>query len=273
MRDFDVFAFDLDGTLTNDKKEITPETKKCIIELQKKGKIMVLASGRPLLGVLPLALELDFDKYGGYIICMNGAMIYNCQTKERILDIVLPSNYIKPLIEYSRKVQIASLSYDDEAIITEMPNDKYVFQESFNNKLTIKEIPDLCKYINFPIEKIMFVGEPDLIMSFYDDIKLQFPKLSIYRSMPYFLEIMNNGIDKEFALTKLLSHLNLNKNELIAFGDGYNDLPMLNYAGFSVVMNNASEEVKQIADFITLSNNDNGVSYVLNKVLRGEDIC
>ena len=265
-----IFAFDLDGTLTNSKKEISKNTKEMIIKLQQEGNIMVLASGRPLLGVLPLALDLEFDRYGGYIICLNGAMIYNCKTNQKILDIELPKEYIEPLIKYSREKKIASLSYDSTSIITEMPNDRFVGFEAYNNKLEIKGVNNLIDYINFSIEKIMFVGDENLILSFYDDIKEKFPKLSIYRSMPYFLEIMNVGIDKKEALKVLLDELKIERKNLISFGDGLNDLPMLEYSGFSVVMANASDDVKKYADYITLSNDEDGVAYALDKINRGE---
>jgi Cof subfamily protein (haloacid dehalogenase superfamily) len=265
-----VYAFDLDGTLTNKNKEITPVTHKKIQELLENKNIIVLASGRPLIGVLPLAKHLHLDEKGGYIVCLNGAVVYDCKSETYIFNNELPKRFIEPVIKYSRQVNIASLTYNKIGIVTEKPEDKYVGVESYNNQIPIEFTSDLINYINYPINKIMFVGEPDKIMSFFEDIRGKFGELNIYRSDPYFLEIMNKGVDKKYALIKLLKHLNMDRNKLIAFGDGLNDIPMLELAAKSIVMSNGNEEVKKIADYITLSNDSDGIYHALLKIEKGE---
>ena len=91
---YQIIVLDLDGTLTNSKKEITLKTKEALMRIQKEGKTVVLASGRPTPGVLPLAEELELEKYGGYILSFNGAKIINCRTKEVVYNKTVPEEYL-----------------------------------------------------------------------------------------------------------------------------------------------------------------------------------
>jgi len=90
---------------------------------------------------------------------------------------------------------------------------------------------------------------------------------SVYRSEPYFLEILPKGVDKAASLERLLLKLGMSKAEMIACGDGYNDLSMIQYAGLGVAMDNAVLPVKKAADYVTLSNNDDGVAHVIEKFM------
>ena len=90
---------------------------------------------------------------------------------------------------------------------------------------------------------------------------------SVYRSEPYFLEVLPKGIDKAASLERLLTRLDMTKDEMIACGDGYNDLSMIQYAGLGVAMENAVLPVKNAADYVTLSNNDDGVAHVIEKFM------
>lgn len=90
MENYEIIVLDLDGTLTNRDKVITPKTKKALMEIQERGKKIVLASGRPTDGVMPLARELKLEKYGSYILSFNGGMITNCRTGEVVFSRLLP---------------------------------------------------------------------------------------------------------------------------------------------------------------------------------------
>ena len=104
--------------------------------------------------------------------------------------------------------------------------------------------------------------------SILDDFKKPFgDELSIYRSAPFFVEIMAQGIDKAASLDRLVKHMGIKREEVMAFGDGYNDLSMIEYAGMGVSMANGVDEVKENADFVTLSNDEDGIAYALEKLL------
>jgi Cof subfamily protein (haloacid dehalogenase superfamily) len=96
----------------------------------------------------------------------------------------------------------------------------------------------------------------------------RFPELNIFRSEPYFLEIMPQDVDKAFSLAKLLEFMGLTRKQMICCGDGYNDVSMMRYAGLGVAMANAQPEVKKEADYITASNDEDGIAQVIEKFIE-----
>lgn len=103
---YEVLVLDLDGTLTNSEKKITEPTKEALLDIQQKGKIVVLASGRPTPGILPLAHELELEKYGGYVLSFNGAKIINCSTGEVLYNKTIPSEVIRPAYELAKDYDV-----------------------------------------------------------------------------------------------------------------------------------------------------------------------
>ena len=121
--------------------------------------------------------------------------------------------------------------------------------------------------MNFDVNKVLITGEPAYVAQILDEFKAPYEgKMSIYRSDPYFIECMANGIDKAASLDVLCKKLGIKQDETIAFGDGYNDLSLIEYCGYGVAMENAVDEVKERANYITLSNNDNGIAYCLKQL-------
>ena len=147
---YQIIVLDLDGTLTNSKKEITPKTKEALMRIQKEGKTVVLASGRPTPGVLPLAEELELEKYGGYILSFNGAKIINCRTKEVVYNKTVPEEYVKHLYDYAVKMNIGILSYTESGIVLGNGKDKYNELEARINHLPMQEVHNFVEYIDSP---------------------------------------------------------------------------------------------------------------------------
>lgn len=267
---YQIIVLDLDGTLTNSKKEITPKTKEALMRIQKEGKTVVLASGRPTPGVLPLAEELELEKYGGYILSFNGAKIINCRTKEVVYNKTVPEEYVKHLYDYAVKMNIGILSYTESGIVLGNGKDKYNELEARINHLPMQEVHNFVEYIDFPENKFLMTGEPKQIFDAQKELREQFGAwLNIFRSEPFFLEIMPSEIDKAYSLGKLLEFLGEDKSHMICCGDGFNDLSMIRFAGLGVAMENAQKEVKEAADFITYSNDEDGVCHVVNKFMLG----
>lgn len=184
---YQLLALDLDGTLTNSRKEITPSTRDALIDIQKNGKKVVLASGRPSQGVLPLAEELHLGDYGSYILSYNGGRITDCRSGEIIYSKYLPNDVAAPLLEIVKKYPgIDILAYTDTELISGGDTNEYSEKESF----------------------------------------------------------------------------------MICCGDGYNDLTMIETAGLGVAMANAQPLVKESADYITKSNDEDGVLHVINEFMR-----
>ena len=261
---FRAIALDLDGTLTNHDKVVTPRTRQALLQAESKGAIIILASGRPTYGIVPVAECLELEKRGGYILSYNGGNIVNAKTGEKFFSQFLPDAVIPILYKYAKEKNHALLGYAGNEIITEMPDDQYVKEESRINKMNIRKVDNLLDALEPHPTKLLMTGDPtDMIKAEEELVEILGEKMDIFRSAPFFLELVPKGIDKAQSLLRLLSKINLTPADLMAFGDGYNDLSMLKLAGVGVAMANAAPEVRANADYVTLSNEEDGVAEAL----------
>lgn len=136
---YKILVLDLDGTLTNSQKEITEHTYKTLIEAQKKGLKIVLASGRPTYGVAPLANKLQLDKFGGYILSYNGGEIIDWKTGKLMYKNLLDPEMLPYLYRCAKENDFAIVTYENEYVITERPDDEYVLKEAILNVMPIKK--------------------------------------------------------------------------------------------------------------------------------------
>ena len=261
---FRAIALDLDGTLTNHDKVVTPRTRQALLKAQELGTVIILASGRPTYGIVPVAECLELEKRGGYILSYNGGNIVNAKTGEKLFSQFLPDAVIPILYKYAKEKNHALLGYAGNEIITEMPDDQYVKEESRINKMNIRKVDNLLDALEPHPTKLLMTGAPtDMIKAEEELVEILGEKMDIFRSAPFFLELVPKGIDKAQSLLRLLSKINLTPADLMAFGDGYNDLSMLKLAGVGVAMANAAPEVRADADYVTLSNEEDGVAKAL----------
>lgn len=269
---YKLLVLDLDGTLTNKKKEITEHTRQTLIRAQEKGLKIVLASGRPTYGIAPLAEKLELQKYEGYILSYNGGEIIDWKTGELMYKNLLDHNVLPYLYRCARQNDFAIVTYDGEYVLTEHPEDEYVLKEALLNVMKIKKVDNFLDAIKHPIAKCLIVGEPTrlavLEKEMYEHLK---ECMGVFRSEPYFLELVPKGIDKAQSLSVLLKEIGMTSGEMIAIGDGFNDLSMIKYAGLGIAMENAQDIVKENADFITLSNEEDGVAYAVEKFFLNEE--
>lgn len=257
-------ALDLDGTLTNHEKVVTPKTREALLQASAKGAVIILASGRPTYGIEPVAECLELNKQGGYILSYNGGNIVNAKTGEKLFSQFLPDEVIPELYAYAEENGHALLGYAGNEIITEMPDDQYVKEESRINKMNIRKVDNLFESLEPHPTKLLMTGDPTLMLKAEEELVEKLgDRMDIFRSAPFFLELVPKGIDKAKSLTRLLTKINLTPADLIAFGDGYNDLSMLKLAGMGVAMENAAPEVRAEADYVTLSNEEDGVAAAL----------
>lgn len=265
---YEILVLDIDGTLTNSKKEISPKTLDAILSVQERNHTVVIASGRPTAGITALAEKLKLSHYGGYILSFNGAKIINCKTNEVIFQQVLPTDIIPKLHKAAQHYEVGLLTYDGDCIITDMEIDEYMKIESRINNIPIKTIANLPEYVTYPVNKCIMTASGERLAEIEPFIKNEFgDRINVYRSEPFFLELMPHNIDKANSLKILLKHLNLSNEQMICCGDGFNDLSMIEYAGMGVAMSNAQEIVKKAANFITLSNDEDGVAHVIHKFM------
>lgn len=263
---YKLIALDLDGTLKNSENKITDETRKTLIKAQQLGATIVLASGRPTPGLRHEAATLELEKHEGYLLSFNGAKVMDAKTRQTMFEQRLTIEQAKKAYDEAKKHNLAIMTYYDDAVYTEDVDDQYVNIEGHINDIEIKKAESFKSILRDPINKVLCTGDPEHVASVLEDYKSAFPGLSIYRSAPFFIEVMAPNIDKAASLDKLVKMLHLTKEEVIAFGDGFNDLSLIEYAGCGVAMANAVDEVKERADVVTLSNDEDGIAYMLKKL-------
>lgn len=270
--DYQILVLDLDGTLTNSKKEVSSATLEALLDIQNDGKTIVLASGRPTQGVAPLAKKLNLDQYGGYILSYNGGHIIDCRSGEVVYNKPLPKNVYSQIYDLCAKYKehgIDLITYQGDNIISAFGPNEYTRLESRINRLPIIQPEPYFDAVTAPINKFLGTGDPAIIEKIREESLAMFHSyLNIYCSEPFFLEFMPQNIDKAHSLQRLLSSIGLTAEEMICCGDGYNDISMIEYAGLGVAMANAQSVVLEKADFITKSNDDDGIVHVIDTFLR-----
>ena len=266
---YKLLALDLDGTLTNERKEITPRTYDALMAAQRAGVKVVLASGRPTYGIAPLAEQLHLADHDGYVLAINGGCVTSWASRQVVYQQNLPPRYVPVLHDAARSHGFHILTYQGEGIAATSVTDQYVLHEAFINKMPVFDYSgDFLTRLEYPIHKCLIVGDPDplalLERELQDSLR---DEVSIYRSAGFFLECVPLGIDKAASLGRLCQQLGILPSEVIACGDGWNDLSMLQFAGLGVAMANAAPELKAIADFVTLSNEEDGVAHVIERYI------
>lgn len=263
---YKLLAFDIDGTLLNSKKELTPATKDAITKAMEQGVKVAIASGRPVQGIRKLAAELKLAEYGGYILALNGGLVISCADDAVIHDVKLPKEYYKEIYDLSKEYKVDLITYEGNDVITENFENEYLDIEARINGLGKKKVDNLYERLTFEVNKFLMLGDGDYLAEVEKKVYEQLhDRLDVYRSEPFFLEIMPKGIHKANALHKMSEVIGISKEEMVAFGDGFNDLSMIQYAGLGVAMGNAKDVVKENADFIAKTNDEDGIVEVLEK--------
>lgn len=262
---------DIDGTLTDDHKKITEDTKRALMIAQQYGIRLVIASGRPSRGIFPYGDQLDMREHHGIFVCYNGARVVDCETGKVLLDITIPVDLSKAVLEHMKKFDVKPIITHGSHMVVEdvyncMVKDgdrtfNVIEYESRMNGYRLMETEDLAAYTDFPVNKILTAGDSDYLQEHYKEMSAPFVgKLSMMFTSDFYYEFTAPGVDKGTALSKVMAQLNIRPEECIAFGDSENDIPMLEYAGIGVAMGNAQQKVKDIADEITDDNNHDGIA-------------
>lgn len=264
---YKLLVLDIDGTVTNSKKEVTEKTKNAILDLQKRGIPVAIASGRAPQGIYSVAKALELDKFGSYIMPFNGARIVNFQTEECIYSKTLPLHLPARLWRDAVENGIGIVTYDEKEVIAGTELDKYILLEAKIAGMPVVYHENFNTYVDFPVNKCLMTGEPkDLEALEPVFAQKYFHEAQIFRSEPYFLEATPKNVDKAYCLKHLLEILGIKREEMICCGDGFNDISMIQYAGLGVAMANAQDQVKAVADYVTVCDNDHdGIAEVVEK--------
>ncbi|KOO46272.1 Cof-type HAD-IIB family hydrolase [Priestia koreensis] len=261
--EYKMIVLDLDDTLLRDDQTVSPRTKEALMKAQEAGVKVVLASGRPTYGMEWVAEELQLEKYGSFILSFNGAKIINCRTKEELFSSTLSPKTVKHLYELSQRENVGIHTYVGNEIFTEVEN-PYSDIESDLTGLPVKIVDHFAEAVTEPVVKVLMLEEAEKLAKVEETLQKELEgELSVMRSKPFFLEFTEAGVTKGTSLHQLITELGIKQEEVIAMGDSYNDLAMIEFAGLGVAMGNAPDDIKEIANYVTDTNMNDGVAKVV----------
>lgn len=247
---------DMDGTLLNSRHQISSRTEQAIKSVISKGVPFIPVSARPPYAITPYTDKLQTNQA---IICYSGALILDQNLRE-LYSVQIDQTDLAILNQILTDYQYLSINhYVGLDWFANDLNNYWTNQEADITGLSPERIPTNLKKAH----KILVMGEADKIQPLEQKLKQKLPHLSIHRSKPEYLEIMNKAATKAKAISFMEQYLHVNADEVIAFGDNFNDLDMLQYAGLSVAMGNAPDEIKSVAKEVTMSNDEDGIALVL----------
>lgn len=269
---YKLLVLDVDGTLLNDEREIGKRTLAALLKVQQMGVRIVLASGRPTYGLMPLAKTLELGNYGGFVLSYNGCQIIKAQNGEILFERRINPEMLPYLEKKARKNGFAIFTYHNDTLITDSPDNEYIKNEALLNNLKIIKEDEFSTAIDFAPCKCMLVSDKEEALI---ELEQHWEKrlagtLDAFRSEPYFLEVVPCGVNKANTLGALLEHLGVTREEVIAVGDGVCDVTMLQLAGMGVAMGHSQDSVKVCADYVTASNEEDGVALAVEKLILAE---
>lgn len=269
---YKLLVLDVDGTLLNDEREISKRTLAALLKVQQMGVRIVLASGRPIYGLMPLAKTLELGNYGGFVLSYNGCQIIKAQNGEILFERRINPEMLPYLEKKARKNGFAIFTYHDDTLITDSPDNEYIKNEALLNNLKIIREDEFSTAIDFAPCKCMLVSDKEKALIGLEQHweKRLAGTLDAFRSEPYFLEVVPCGVNKANTLGALLEHLGVTREEVIAVGDGVCDVTMLQLAGMGVAMGHSQDSVKVCADYVTASNEEDGVALAVEKLILAE---
>lgn len=269
---YKLLVLDVDGTLLNDEREISKRTLAALLKVQQMGVRIVLASGRPTYELMPLAKTLELGNYGGFVLSYNGCQIIKAQNGEILFERRINPEMLPYLEKKARKNGFAIFTYHDDTLITDSPDNEYIKNEALLNNLKIIREDEFSTAIDFAPCKCMLVSDKEKALIGLEQHweKRLAGTLDTFRSEPYFLEVVPCGVNKANTLGALLEHLGVTREEVIAVGDGVCDVTMLQLAGMGVAMGHSQDSVKVCADYVTASNEEDGVALAVEKLILAE---
>jgi Cof subfamily protein (haloacid dehalogenase superfamily) len=259
---YKMVAIDVDDTLITDDRIVTEGTKAALAAAVEQGVMITLATGRMYASAKQIAGQIDLNVP---LITYQGALIKNLLDETVLYERYVPQDIAEFLFEYAQKHNLHLQVYHEDQLFAKEENQKLIDYSKLSN-VPYQIEPDLEKLLSKPFAKMLIIDNPDYLDTLALDLnEVIGDKIHMTKSKPHFLEIMHKEGTKGHALKFLADHFNYDCSEVIAIGDSWNDHEMLEVAGLGVAMENAIEALKEIADYITLSNNDEGVKHVIEK--------
>ena len=247
---YQLIAMDLDGTLNNDEKRITPRTRVALMRAQDAGIRLALASARPLPGLYRERDALEIQRHRGIL------MAYMTLEEARRMLRALESLPVTPILDDGVQFYVT----DRSAYKVEY--------ECWNNNMTCTEVSNLADFIDFAPAKILMSLQPEILPEVQSQIAALLPdSLAVVRTAAFYLEIIPRAVNKGQGLRDICRVTGIAPEAAIAFGDSENDIEMLRAAGVGIAMGNADDGVKAVANQVTRSNNEDGIAAALEQLL------
>lgn len=262
-----LIAIDVDGTLLNRKHEISEENKKWIKIATQKGAILTLASGRPINGLFDVFKQLEIDPKNHYLMGFNGAVIAQAIDHAILFERTIDLEVAKSILKHLEQFPVTPILSRKHELIVSNPNGYNVQDEAKMNAMELKIVDNLADYIDYQPNKILVSADPSVIDQYRDAMQAPFiDRVDFVKSASFYLEIIVKDTHKGSSLEYLAHKLNIRQEDVMAIGDNYNDLSMIEYAGLGVAMGQADAFIKDKAQFISLTNDENGVAHALKQI-------
>ena len=266
---YKLIAMDLDGTLNNDEKQITEKTLHALLAAQKKGIRLALASARPSPGLYRERDILQMSNYGGILMSYNGGRIVDAGTGKVLYETAMDLETTRSVLRFLETLPVTPILDDGVQFYVTDPRGYKVEYECWNNRMECTQVDDLAAFLSFAPVKILMSVQPEELAAVQEKIAAFLPEsLSVVQTAPFYLEVIPKTINKGQGIRDICKVLGITSAEVIAFGDAANDIPMLQEAGMGVAMGNAQQPVKDAADHVTRTNNEDGIAVALDKFLK-----
>ena len=235
-----LIALDIDGTLTNDEKKITEDTRSTLLNFQKQGVRVMLASARPVPGLYSAASELRLCDHHGILMAYNGGKVVDATDGQLLSQTHMDLNKTRELLHFLEALPVTVILDDGERFYVEDAHGYKVEYECWNNQMECIEVDNLADFLDFSPIKLLLSVDPTEILNIQDMIRNHLPDdLCVVRTAPFYLEIIPVSINKGKALLDVCSRLCIDPANTATFGDSENDIPMLQAAGCGVAMGNS----------------------------------
>lgn len=286
---YKLVAIDLDGTMLNQYGIITEKTKKAISKAQEKGVEVMIASGRAITSVKRFSKEINSNKY---FISGNGAITYDIKNNKILYENILSKTKALKIIKICEENSIYYNVYTENGIIAKnlSYNTLYYYKDNLTkpdeNRTHINIVENVYDYFEQREEKILKIMICDEHKTVFNSIVRKLKELSEIEVLEvshmsrkiikqgtdeialeyFYTEVSAKDVDKWNALEEIIKLMNISKEEVVTIGDNANDLKMITNAGLGVAMGESAPYVKQSADIIAPTNDEDGVAIILNKI-------
>lgn len=261
---YKLIAIDIDDTLLNEHNQVTEATKQALKAAQEAGVTITLATGRMYASAKQVAKQIELNVP---IITYQGSLVKTLMDEKVLYQRDVPQDAALELLDYVKEHQLHLQLYVNDTLYGIEDNAR-IQAYSKNSNIPYKIEPDFNSLITQPNHKMLIIDEPEVLDSHIPILQEKLGHvLHITKSKPNFLEFMHKQGTKGEALKHLAEYFNCELSETIAIGDAWNDREMIQVAGLGIAMGNAIESLKELADFVTLSHNEDGVAFAINKFI------